>query len=354
MAKKSKKKSSIPPGRTTPIPGRPDRDRRVRQNARIARVLGVLNLIQSRGRWNAQAIADELECSERTVYRDLEVLEFSGVPWFFDKNQQCYRVRPDFQFPILMLSEDEALGQAVATAISKTPGLNVGSGAGPTSRKLAASSSEQVQQVFADVGRLIDVFNLKLADHSKHQEIIKTAQFALFQGKQLTGTYESPYEENPVKLTIHPYRLCLIKQAWYIIGHMEGEKKPKTFRVARFKSLRSLDTSADVPEDFDLRDYFGNAWAVYRGEQSYDVGLRFFSDAAKVVQETTWHHTQKVKSHKDGSVTLSFQVDGLSEILHWILSWSGQARVQQPDELKELYIKTLEDAIQINSQVDPD
>ena len=60
-----------------------------------------------------------------------------------------------------------------------------------------------------------------------------------------------------------------------------------------------------------------------------------------------------MKRHKDGSVTLSFQVDGLNEILHWILAWSGQVRVQKPDELKELYIKKLEDAIQMNSEADP-
>ena len=273
--------------------------------------------------------------------------------WFFDENQQCYLVRPDYRFPTLMLTEEEVLGQAVATVISKVPGLKVGAGAGPTTRKLAAASNEQVQQIFADAARLIDVFDLKLADHSKHQETIKTVQFALFQGKQLTGTYESPYETKPVKLVVHPYRLCLIKQAWYIIGHLDSEAAPKTFRVARFKTLRSLDTPADTPENFDLREYFGNAWAVFRGDRSYDIELRFISNAAKIVQETTWHHTQKVKPHKDGSVTLSFQVDGLNEILHWILAWSGQVRVQKPDELKELYIKKLEDAVQMNSAADP-
>ena len=182
--------------------------------------------------------------------------------------------------------------------------------------------------------------------------IIKTAQFALLQGKQITGTYESPYEQKPVKLVIHPYRLCLIKAAWYIIGLIDGEENPKTFRVARFKTLRCLDTPADVPEVFDLRKYFGNAWAVYRGEESYDIELRFFADAAKVIQETIWHHTQKVKKHKDGSVTLSFKVDGLNEILNWILSWSGNVRVQKPAKLKELYFNALEDALQINSEAD--
>ncbi|MCA9234565.1 MAG: helix-turn-helix domain-containing protein, partial [Planctomycetales bacterium] len=63
-----------------PAATRSDRDRRVRQHDRIARVLNILNLIQSRGRWNAQAIAEELGCSQRTVYRDLQVLEFAGVP----------------------------------------------------------------------------------------------------------------------------------------------------------------------------------------------------------------------------------------------------------------------------------
>ncbi|MEO2017877.1 MAG: WYL domain-containing protein [Fuerstiella sp.] len=251
-----------------------------------------------------------------------------------------------------MLTEEEVLGQAVATAISKAPGLDVGAGAGPTTRKLAASSSQQVQQVFADAARLIEAFDLKLADHSKHQEAIKTAQLALLQGKQVTGTYESPYEPKPVRLVVHPFRLCLIKQAWYIIGRMDGEEVPKTFRLARFKTLRSLDTPAEVPDDFGLRDYFGNAWAVYRGGRSYDIELRFNPDAAKIVQETTWHHTQQVQRHKNGSVTLSFKVDGLNEIIHWILSWSGQVRVQKPDELKELYIKKLEDAVQINSEAD--
>lgn len=353
MARKSRNTSSIPPGRSTPIPARPDRDRRVRQNERIARVLGVLNLIQSRGRWNAATIAEELECSERTVYRDLEVLEFSGVPWYFDETAQCYRVRPDFRFPTLMLTEDEVLGQAVSTAISKSPGLAIGSGSAPATRKLAASSSENIQQLIADAARLIEVFDLKLADHSKHQEAIRAAQFALLQGKQVTGTYRSPYEPRPVKLTVHPYRICLIKQAWYVIGHMDGESTPKTFRLARFRTLRRLDTPATVPSEFDLRDYFGNAWAVYRGDQSYEIELRFIADAAGIVQETTWHHTQKATTHKDGTVTLSFTVDGLNEIIHWILSWSGQVRVQKPDVLKELYIKTLEDAVQMNSEVGP-
>ena len=328
-----------------PITTRPDRDRRVRQNARIARVLGVLNLIQSRGRWTAKAIGEELECSERTVYRDLEVLEFSGVPYYRDLVDHTIRVRPDFRFPVLTLTDDEVFGQALATALMKAPGLNVTPGAALTTRKLAATSNEKTKQVFEDAARLVSVLDLKLADHSRHHDVIKTIQTTLLQGKQLTGHYESPYQASPVKLRLHPYRLCLIKNAWYIIGRPFDEACPRTYRVARFKSLRMLDDPAEIPNDFSLREYFGNAWSVYKGDQSYDVEVRFTPDAARVVTETVWHHTQSVTSNKDGSVTFRFQVDGLEEIVNWVMSWTGRVEVLHPPELRDLVVKKLKSAL---------
>lgn len=348
MKKPRNAKRKTPPGSSTPR--RPDRDRRVRQHERISRVLRLLNLIQSRGRWNAKSIADELHCSERTVYRDLEVLEFAGVPWYFDEDEQCYHVRPDFRFPTLTLTEEEAIGQAVATNLGSFPGLDISTGAKPTTRKLTSASSEEIQRIVADAQQLIEVLDLKLADHSKHHDAIRLIQAALLQRKQIVGVYESPYEDKSKKLKIHPFRLCLIQQAWYLVGRIEGETEAKTFRVARFNVIRMTQQAAEIPEGFNLRQHFGNAWGVYRGNPSYQVQLRFEPEAAKLVTETIWHHTQKVKKLPKGRVQLTFQVDGLYEISHWILSWSGHVKVVAPDELKVLMMKTWEDAIQRNAQ----
>lgn len=340
-----KKKTSVPKN----IPGRRDADRRVRQNERIARVLHVLNLIQSRGRWNVAAIAQEIGCSVRTVHRDLNVLEFCGVPFYFSEEERCYRVRSDYRFPTLMLTEEEALGQAVATAISRAPGLDIGLGATPTTTRLASSSKDETKQIIADTMSLVHVFDLKLADHSQHGEILKTIQLALLGSNQVTGVYESPYENSPIKLTIHPYRLCLVKQAWYVIGHIEGETQTKIFRAARFTSLRQTQAIAERPKDFDLRKYFGNAWSVYRGERRYNVELRFDAAVARTVVETHWHHTQQTIKHRDDSVTMKFTVDGLDEIEHWILGWTGNVAIIEPTELRSSILERLRKAIQSNS-----
>lgn len=347
--KQSPKKSSGP---NASKQNRPDKDRRVRQADRIARIMRVLELIQSRGRWTTKAIAEEIECSERTVYRDLDVLRFAGIPYYREGEQQFIRVRSDHRFPPLSLTEDEVLGLSLATAITQSPGLDVTAGASPTTRKLAAVSKVETQELIEDALRLVTVLDLKLVDHSRHHDAIRTVQLALLQGKQISGLYESPYEPAPVKLKLHPYRLCLLKNAWYVIGRLLDETGPKTFRIARFKALRMLEEPATVPEDFDLKSYFGNAWAVYRGEKCYTVELEFTPVAGKLVTETIWHPTQQVKSHRDGRVTLTFHVDGLSEILHWILSWAGRVQIVHPDELKELFIQTLNDAIRMQGIAD--
>src|ERR1700733_9899003 len=100
--------------KTKPLPSeakppRPETDRRLRQADRLARVMRTLQLLLSRGRWRARDIAAEQECSERTIYRDMQVLELAGIPVEFDQEDRCYRVRQDFRFPSLTVTEEEAL-----------------------------------------------------------------------------------------------------------------------------------------------------------------------------------------------------------------------------------------------------
>lgn len=78
--------------------GRRDADRRSRQCAKFARLIRIARLVIGNGRWGPEDLAREIECSQRTIFRDVEILSAAGIPIFFDKSVQAYRVAEGFRF----------------------------------------------------------------------------------------------------------------------------------------------------------------------------------------------------------------------------------------------------------------
>ena len=76
--------------------------------------------------------------------------------------------------------------------------------------------------------------------------------------------------------------------------------------------------------------------------------IEFTPDAAALVTETKWHKTQETKRLPDGRAVLSFKVDGLEEILWWVLGWSGRAKILKPEKLREMVVEELRSGIKMN------
>ena len=84
-------------------------------------MLKTLRCIMGPGRWNAEALAEELECSVRTVQRILQTLTMAGVPFRYDSERRSYEVQPGFKFPGLETSRDASCHAAeLAKLRSKT------------------------------------------------------------------------------------------------------------------------------------------------------------------------------------------------------------------------------------------
>lgn len=88
-----------------------------------------------------------------------------------------------------------------------------------------------------------------------------------------------------------------------------------------------------IPDDFSLEAYRGKAWRMIRGDRLYRVVITFDATVAETVSDTNWHSTQQIEEHDDNSITFTCDVEGLDEIVWWVLGYGPYATVREPAEL---------------------
>jgi hypothetical protein len=78
------------------------------------------------------------------------------------------------------------------------------------------------------------------------------------------------------------------------------------------------------PDDFDLNTYLKDSFGVIRTDPERVV-IRFDPSLERFLLENIRHPSQEFTRDKDGSVLLTMEVGGLSEVMSWVLGFGRQA-----------------------------
>jgi len=241
---------------------------------RASRLLSVLLLLQNRGRMTAQELAEELEVSVRTVYRDIESLIAAGIPVYAEHGPSGgYRLVSGYRTRLTGLTEQEADTLFLAGAPGPAAQLGLGADLAAAQLKLEASLSPDLRNRAARIRErfLLDAPSwFRRAEDTTHLAEIAGAVWnqsrvrVLYQG----WNYRIP----PAEREIDPLGVVCKAGTWYLIA-AAGDGRPRTYRVNRIHEIAILSERVQRPPGFELAEFWAG-WArefeakVYRAEMT--------------------------------------------------------------------------------------
>lgn len=77
---------------------------------------------------------------------------------------------------------------------------------------------------------------------------------------------------------------------------------------------------------------------------SESISLHLIKSQARYIKERQWSKTQEIEDQDDGSIIISMETSGWWDVQRWVLSYGKEARVLEPDKLRETIASELEAA----------
>ena len=208
-----------------------------------SRLLEMLLVLQTRGAVTAAELAQRLEVSTRTVYRDAEALGAAGVPVYAERGRGGgIRLLPGFRTDVTGLTEDETRALFVLT----TGGAQADLGLATPLRSAVAKVLRAVPAPFQPAAAaaseriLVDPAGwLRPADAAGELGALQSAVFA---GRRVRLGYRSSGSPQAADLVVDPYGLVCKSGVWYLVADCDAE--PRLLRVSRVVSTTALDEPA--------------------------------------------------------------------------------------------------------------
>jgi predicted DNA-binding transcriptional regulator YafY len=223
---------------------------------RSSRLLEILLLLQARGQVTAAELAERLEVSARTIYRDAEALSAAGVPIYAERGRAGgIRLLPGYRTDVTGLTEDEARALFVLSTGGAQDDLGLGNAARSAVLKVMRAVPAPFRPAATAASQLIlvDPERWMRAPDSVGQ--LGVLQAAVFSGRRLRMRYRSGGVRGSGETgerVVDPYGLVCKSGIWYLVADSGGE--PRLFRVSRVLSAEADEAPARRRDGVELAE----------------------------------------------------------------------------------------------------
>ena len=297
---------------------------------KIDRLLGILSILVNTDRITIQELAERFEVSKRTIFRDLDTLDKSGIPIVtYSGVGGGVSVVEGYKFKKGIFSRNDI--KNIFTALSGLMSINRND---DLVNLMAKIIPEESKNMYSESDYLIDLSSW--FQDSIIQEKIAHIHEAIENRKCICIEYISKASRK--MRIIHPYKLVFKQSYWYLYGFCEENNEFRLFKINRIVSYEILNKNFNcrLIEKIDFRNDFG-AGLFYLQEDSkalYDVTLEYDSINEFFLTDKIDAQFFKRKIGEDKG-NIIFQVSDLDWTTDLVITMMDKVKVISPLQLKE-------------------
>lgn len=298
---------------------------------KIDRLLGILSVLANKDRITIQELAERFEVSKRTIFRDLDTLNQSGVPVVtYSGVGGGVGIVEGYKLKRSILSKNDI--KNIFTALNGLMSIDESTDLRNLMGKLVP---EETRTVFSESDYIIDLSSW--FQDSITQEKISYLHKAIKNRNCVNLEYISKRSRS--KRIIYPHKLVFKQSYWYLYAFCEENQEFRLFKVNRIANYKIMDASFDCKavEKIDFRNDFGvGLFSLQDSNSLFEVILEY--DAAN-----EFYLTDKIDAkffHRMNNVEekgqIVFSVSDLEWAANLIFSLQDKVKVIAPLELKEI------------------
>lgn len=252
---------------------------------RADRLLSILMLLQSRNGITAPQLAEELEVSVRTIYRDIEALSTSGVPVYAERGRAGgFRLVDGYRTGLTGLTRDEVKALLMLSIPRSLDRLGVSQEVRSALRKLAAALPKSqvcdeemvLQRVYLDWEDWLEEARPVPHLQTIHRAVSEDNVLLITYTEIIGGTVEK-FERK-----VSPYGLVAKGGEWYLVCACENRMRVN--RVSSIVKVQIVDQVFPRQHDFNLLAFWRDWCAKQRHiRTSYRAEVRLSPDLATLM-----------------------------------------------------------------------
>ena len=307
---------------------------------RADRLLSILMILQARGKTSAREIADELEVSVRTIYRDIDALSAAGVPVYAERgpNGGCALIE-GYRSNLTGLTQEEVKALFMLSVPASLDQLGVSQDLRSALRKFSASLPGIYKNDKEMVRRRIYLDWTTWSQDEESSPHLQVIHKAIWEDRKLYLVYRQqigPLFERFERI-VDPIGLVAKEGHWHLV--CAGDGRFRVYRISHIIEAHVKNEHFKRPKGFNLISFWESWCKEKKHLPSYRVTMRV---APFLLQFLPFYFKDSIHDaitnaglpDSRGWTTLVHAFENFAHARERILGFGGAVEVLEPEALR--------------------